>query len=93
MSKSGLAKFIAGSEPYSKTRRQLERWFIRTQAEVLVEISPTEAELAISVLLQDLPAANRPQTRTQLLQLLRDAYRSAGARPEWLCVINAAGGE
>lgn len=84
MSKSGLAKFIAGSEPYSKTRRQLERWYVRTQAEDLSGVTPVEAELALSVLLHDFPAADRPRARSRLMQLLRDEFTAAGGVPKWL---------
>jgi len=81
MTSAGLQKFIEGGQPYTATRRRLERWYVlhgpgRHQAP-----SGGGALAILRLLVQDLsPARHRP-TLELLVKSIEDAYSSAQLTP------------
>ncbi|HUF75772.1 MAG TPA: hypothetical protein VMM35_05805 [Longimicrobiales bacterium] len=83
MSPSGLRKFLEGAEPYSATRRKLERWYVHEVVRGYAgSLNAAAAEAALEVLLQDMAAARRADGRRQLIAALRKIYGED--RPAWL---------
>ena len=81
MSPSGLQKFLAGSQPYSATRRKLERWYAKSGGEP----DHHSAISALEVLVYDLPPVERPRAMRQLIQGLEEVFAKAGhRRPGWV---------
>ena len=70
MSPSGLQKFLAGSQPYSATRRKLERWHAKSGGEPDHHSDVS----ALEVLVHDLPPIERPRAMRQLLQGLEKVF-------------------
>jgi hypothetical protein len=56
MSPRGLQKFLDGVEPYSATRRKLERWYVHETASGYASATGQDAGLAaLRVLTQPVP--------------------------------------
>ena len=84
MSPRGLHRFLEGAEPYSATRRKLERWFVYYAAEAAVEDADTAA-VALRVLVQGLPPRRQPDGIARLATALAQAYAAADLpSPAWL---------
>src|SRR3954468_22562028 len=86
MTAGGLQRFIDGGQPYTATRRRLERWYLlhgpgRHEA----ALSGGSALAILKVLVQDLAPARHRLTLELLVKSLEDAYATAELpRPEWL---------
>lgn len=87
MSPSGLQKFLSGSNPYSATRRKLERWYVRESAGYGGALGVGSAHAALRVLLQDLPPERRSAAASSVLDALESAYAAAGDAPDWLAEL------
>ncbi len=76
MTPSGLAKFMNGSEPYRKTIRKLEGWYVRWRARSEDERlpSPETVAAAIRILAVFLPPASRGPFVDELLARLGGAF-------------------
>lgn len=84
MSPSGLQKLLDGSEPYTPTRRKLERWYVRESGRAYGVLDTETAAAAIELLLQDLPLHARPTAADRVRALLDELYSAIGKRPRWL---------
>jgi DNA-binding MurR/RpiR family transcriptional regulator len=91
MSKSGLTRFIGGAEPYSKIRRKLERWYVRSRETDASDVSVETARAALAVLLQDLRADRRGEALQEIAAALHHVYGSTGHVPPWLREILTSG--
>ena len=78
MSPSGLQKFLAGSSPYSATRRKLERWYVRRGSAP----DSHSALAALEVLVQDLPPAERIRGMQRIVDGLERSR--TGTLPGWI---------
>ncbi|MEX2281697.1 MAG: hypothetical protein WEE89_04320 [Gemmatimonadota bacterium] len=84
MSPSGLQKFIDGSQPYSATRRRLERWYVR-ESGYRAQLTAESARAALSILGHDLPAEARAKLHAELIAVLEASYHTGSQElPRWL---------
>jgi hypothetical protein len=88
MTAAGLQKFIEGGQPYTATRRRLERWYVLHGPGRHQGASGGGALAVLRVLVQDLsPARHRP-TLELLVKSIEDAYSSAELPPpRWLLEV------
>lgn len=87
MSPTGLRKFLEGAEPYSATRRKLERWYVREMAQGYVgSLTPSAAESAVEILLHDVTPGHRSEGRRRLIDALREVY--GANEPSWLAALD-----
>lgn len=85
MSPTGLRKFLDGADPYSETRRKLERWYVQESTRVYGAPDPEAARSALRVILRQLPPAGRSAGAARLLAALQASYKAAGVEPPpWL---------
>jgi hypothetical protein len=85
MSPSGLQKLLDGSQPYSATRRKLERWYVRETAQYGGTLSAGSALAALRVLVQDVPPAHQRPALENLAAALKEVYKGANTpQPGWL---------
>ncbi|MBI4545050.1 MAG: hypothetical protein HY703_07645 [Gemmatimonadetes bacterium] len=88
MSPTGLQKFLAGSRPYSATRRKLERWYVRESAHYGGELGAGSALAALRVLVQDWPARRQAGVIAKLLDALEQAHgEERRSAPPWLLEV------
>jgi hypothetical protein len=91
MRHTALTKFLAGSEPYAKTRVPICEWYVRVtrsrRAAPERQESPVEdAEGHLDALLADLRGEARAEARLRIVGALAQAYRQMGlAEPSWMC--------
>lgn len=90
MRHTSLDKFLAGSEPYAKTRIPLCEWYLRvTKARPAAadhqETAVVDAEGHLDALLIDLRGEARTEARMRIATALAQAYRRMGmTEPGWL---------
>ena len=92
MSAAGLQRFLAGGQPYTATRRALERWYVLHGPGKGQGAMTADAALSVlRVLVQDLaPSRQRPASRA-VVATMESAYRAAGfPRPAWLAEAGRA---
>jgi hypothetical protein len=81
MSPTGLQEFVAGANPYGKTRDKVRSWFYREAG--FSSIAPDDAAVLLRRLVGTLPEPERGVTR--LLDSVESAYQEAGMySPEWV---------
>jgi hypothetical protein len=81
MSPTGLQEFVAGANPYGKTREKVRAWFYREAG--FSSIAPDDAAVLLRRLVGTLPEPERGVAR--LLDTVESAYREAGMySPEWV---------
>ena len=81
MSPSGLQKILSGANPYSATRRKLERWYAASGGEPDLH----SVRSALEVLVLDLPPADRVSSMERLLKALEKSHTSTGKKPpSWI---------
>jgi hypothetical protein len=89
LSPTGLSKFLAGSRPYQRTRRKLERWAAGRGAQ-RGGLAGGDASHLLRVLLQDLPPGAVPAAQDRLVSALESVYSaSRGGMPPWLRALRA----
>jgi hypothetical protein len=81
LSPAGLQKLINGSEPHAATRRKLEDWYVRWLAAGGRESGADAAEMALYVLMRDLPQLEREEVKREVIQALADGFKRARLRP------------
>jgi hypothetical protein len=82
MSPTGLRKFLDGSEPYTKTRLKLERWYVRGGEG---KVGPGVATAALEVLMSPLPPEHRREAMIRILDALDASHSKAGrSKPGWI---------
>lgn len=88
MSPTGLQKVLGGADSYSRTRRKLERWYVREASRYGGGLDAAAVSAALRVAVQDLPPDRRSETLDRLVSDLESAY-TAGARPAppWLAEV------
>ena len=69
MTPSGLQKVLDGGDPYPKTLQKLQAWYRRHQAGDF----RTALDVALEVLLRELPPSRRARAREQIGSILRGA--------------------
>ena len=86
MSATGLWRFLRGTEPYEKTHRRLQRWYVVQQAAVTTtaEVDVTAARAAIALLARHVPGRRRAAYVRRLLDALADP---ALPEPAWLTAL------
>jgi len=95
MSPTGLQEFVAGANPYGKTREKVRFWFYREAG--FSSIAPDDAARLLRRLVGTLPEPERGVAR--LLDCVESAYRESGMySPEWVkrvrqVVLRGAPGE
>lgn len=74
MSATGLWRFIRGTEPYEKTQRRLQRWYVVHQAATIPssEVDETAARAALELLTRHVPTRRRRAVAERLLDALVD---------------------
>jgi hypothetical protein len=88
MSPTGLRKFLEGTDPYLKTRRKLERWYVRERLTYGSQVTAVVAQNALRLLVQDLPPNRRANAVGRLLAGLEEEYtRARDESPEWLAEL------
>lgn len=91
MSPTGLQKVLGGADSYSRTRRKLERWYVREVARYGGGLDAAAVSAALRVAVQDLPSARRRETLDRLVSDLESAYTAGGrAAPPWLAELRNA---
>lgn len=85
MSPTGLDRYVLGlTEPYPRTRRKLEEWYVRSAADQ-EGISDFTAAAALTLLLDGIAPERVEGTREQITQAVRAAHSDGGTRPPaWL---------
>jgi hypothetical protein len=93
MSPTGLRGFLDGAEPYLKTERKLRAWFTRRQRKGAPEtVTPDVAQVAVTVLVEHLPARGRPAAIGELLDVLERGSRVPGVGvPRWIGSLRDGG--
>lgn len=91
MRHTSLEKFLAGSQPYAKTRVPIVQWYLRvTKAgsatpDRQVESTVLDPDRHLDALLTDLRGEVRTEARLRIVGALAQAYRRMGMpEPEWL---------
>ncbi len=85
MTPSGLKKFLNGSTPYSATRRKLNGWYVR---EGHSAITPYAAQMALDVVVTDLPPGERLEGVRCLLAALEKFFaEKRRPTPSWLTQV------
>ena len=92
MRHTALAKFLAGSAPYAKTRVPLCEWYLRAQKATSAPApAAQDAALAtdplghLEALLADLRGEARTEARVRIATALTQAYSRMGRpAPDWL---------
>lgn len=91
MSPSGLQNVLAGADSYSRTRRKLERWYVRETARFEAPLDPHAISAALHLLTRDLPPGRRRPTVERVIDALEEAYTAAGRpAPPWLREVRAS---
>lgn len=91
MSPTGLQKVLEGADSYSRTRRKLERWYVRETARYGGGLDAAAVTAALSVAVHDLPPARRRDTLELLITALENGYAAAGEHPpQWLPEVRRA---
>ena len=81
----GLQLFLNGSEPRSRARQKLERWYLRERVVAGGETDEDTARAALAVLLHDLPPGRRESALLRIVKFWEEEYDGAGVpRPAWL---------
>lgn len=85
MSPTGLQKVLDGADSYSRTRRKLERWYVRESAHARGGLDAYAVSAALRVAVQDLPPSRQSATLERLLAELESAYAAGDLKaPDWL---------
>ncbi len=91
MRHTALVKFLAGSEPYAKTRIPICEWYLRvTKARPAGPVRQEESAVLdpdghLDALLADLRGEARTEARLRIVGALAQAYRRMGTdEPGWL---------
>jgi hypothetical protein len=90
MRHTALTKFLAGPEPYAKTRVPICEWYVRVtksrrEAPERQESPVEDAEGHLNALLADLRGEARAEARLRIVGALAQAYRRMGlAEPSWM---------
>lgn len=88
MSPTGLQKVLGGADSYSRTRRKLERWYVRESLQYGGGLDAAAVTAALRVAVQDLAPAPRRETLERLVSDLEKGYTSgAAAPPPWLAEV------
>lgn len=88
MSPTGLQKVLGGADSYSRTRRKLERWYVREAARYGGGLDAAAVSAALRVAVQDLTPARRGETLDRLLAELEAGYTGDGRPPPpWLAEV------
>jgi hypothetical protein len=91
MSPSGLQNVLDGADSYSRTRRKLERWYVRETARYRGALDPHAASAALHLLTRDLPPGRRRPTIERIIDALEEAYTAAGRpAPPWLGEVRSS---
>lgn len=91
MSPTGLQNVLAGADSYSRTRRKLERWYVRETARHGGTLDAHSVSAALHLLTRDLPPAGRRPAVDRLVDELEAAYTAAGrSTPPWLAQVRAS---
>ena len=90
MSATGLWRFLRGTEPYEKTQRRLQRWYVVQQAAAPRPdgdaVDEGVARAAIALLTRHIP----PRRRAAHVRRLLDALADPGGRePGWIETLRA----
>lgn len=88
MSPTGLQKVLGGADSYSRTRRKLERWYVREAARYGGGLDAAAVSAALRVAVQDLTPARRRETLDRLMAELEAGYTGDGRpAPPWLAEV------
>lgn len=91
MSPTGLQKVLGGADSYSRTRRKLERWYVRETARYGGAVDAAAVTTALRVAVHGLPPARRHQALDRLITELENAYTAGGqAAPSWLSEVRSS---
>jgi transcriptional regulator with XRE-family HTH domain len=94
MSPTGLRKFLEGTAPYAPTLRRLRSWYIRFGGSAGGLVGVEEALAALSLLVQDLPAAERAAAADRAVETVAESFRNAGRPlPQWVSPLRPRLGE
>ncbi|CAA9299365.1 MAG: hypothetical protein AVDCRST_MAG68-540 [uncultured Gemmatimonadetes bacterium] len=82
--------FLNGGEPRPSTRRKLEGWWVGEMARSADELDGAVEAAALTLLLRDLPDAERPARFESAVAYLEGVYHAAGSvPPPWLRALRA----
>ena len=85
-----VGKFLAGSQPYARTLKKLQDWYIRG----IVPrdgVSPETAIAAVFIMLDEIPPARRAEAAHKLVQAVGDIHHDLGVSlPGWLVDLESA---
>lgn len=91
MSPTGLQKVLGGADSYSRTRRKLERWYVRESLHYGGGLDAAAVTAALRVAVQDLAPGPRRETLERLVSDLEKGYTAGGtAAPPWLAEVRRA---
>ncbi len=94
MSPTGLDNYVLGiTEPYPKTRRKLEEWYVRSAAGQ-EGISAVTAAAALTLLLDGIAPELVDRARERVVEAVRAAHREGGTSPPaWVAPGEASTGK
>jgi hypothetical protein len=88
-----IGKFLAGSEPYARTLRKLQEWFVSAVVPRDGRVSPDAATAAVFIVLDDIPQPHRADAVRELVRALGKIHRDAGVQPPgWIGDLESARG-
>lgn len=91
MSPTGLQKVLDGADSYSRTRRKLERWYVRESLQYGGGLDSAALTAALRVAVQDLAPGPRRETLERLVSALEAGYAAGGSPPPpWLPEVRRA---
>lgn len=81
----GLRYFLEGGKPHRATLRKLQDWYLRTVAESSDRLGGEAEEVALNILVRDVPAGQRAQALRLSVGLYEQLFDTLGIpRPPWL---------
>ena len=85
-----VGKFLAGSQPYSRTLKKLQEWFVSSIVPQ-DSVSPEAATAAVLIMLDEIPPARRSAAVRELARVLGQIHRDAGVKPpDWIGDLESA---
>jgi transcriptional regulator with XRE-family HTH domain len=86
-----IGKFLAGSEPYARTLKKLQEWYVSTVLPRDGAVSPEAATAAVFIVLDDVPQPRRAEAVRELVRSLVRIHRDAGVPPPgWITELESA---
>jgi hypothetical protein len=91
MSPSGLQGFLAGGDPYEKTRERIRIWYLTTQASKRSDLPSETVRATIRSLLRGVPEDVQRDAEKRVLAAFAQAFDIGGIEhPGWLVEARAA---